>query len=127
VGINSYTTSWDLTNRDMFTAATAEVNAIARQSGAALHLSPIDLEYAALSACDNEAASTLAGAIRAPVSTREELVTWLRRRKSLHLRSALASAMEWALVSSDTRVVLQRWIEAVMSRQAAQSIVKAGG
>jgi uncharacterized OsmC-like protein len=103
------------------------VNAIARRSGAALHLSPIDLEYAALAGCDDDVVASLARAIRAPVSTREDLEIWLRGRKAPHLRSGLANAMDWAVVSPDTKVVLRRWLEAVMGRQAAQRIVKSGG
>jgi energy-coupling factor transporter ATP-binding protein EcfA2 len=111
-------------NREVFTAATNEVNAIARQTGAALHLSPIDLEHAALHGCDDDVAASLARAIRAPVSTREDLETWLRGRKAPHLRSGLAIAMEWSIVSPDTRAVLRRWLEPVMTRQTAQRIVR---
>jgi hypothetical protein len=113
-------------SREVFTAATDEVNTIARRTRAALHLSPIDLEHAALSACDDGVAASLARAIHAPVSTREDLEAWLRGRKAPHLRSGLAKEMEWSVVSPDTKIVLRRWLEAVMSRQAAQRIVRSG-
>jgi hypothetical protein len=113
-------------NQDVFTAATDAVNVIARRTGAALHLSPIDLEHAALLGCDDDAAVTLAGTLGASVSTKDELEVWLRARKSSYLRSGLADAMTWSLVSSDTKVVLRRWLEPAMSRSRAQAIVRSG-
>jgi hypothetical protein len=113
-------------SRDVFTAATEAANAVARQTGAALHLSPIDLEHAALLGCNDDDAASLAGVLNAPVFTRNELEAWLRNRKAPYRRSALASAMPWEKVSGDTRTVLRRWLEPVMSRQLAQRLVRTG-
>jgi hypothetical protein len=113
-------------DRDLFAAATEAANVAARATGAALHLSPIDLEHAALLGCDDDDAAFLSRAIGAGVSTREELEVWLRGRKAPYHRSSLAIAMPWSVVSSDTRMVLRRWLEPTMNRTQAQRIVRSG-
>ena len=113
-------------DRDVFTASTEAANTIARAAGAALHLSPIDLEHAALLGCEDDDAASLSRAIGARLSTREELEVWLRARKAPYLRSSLANAIPWPIVSSDTRTVLRRWLEPTMTRAQAQRIIRAG-
>jgi predicted ATP-dependent endonuclease of OLD family len=116
----------DNPSRDVFTAATETANAVARQTGAALHLSPVDLEHAALLGCNDDDAASLASVLDAPVTTRDDLESWLRNRKAPYRRSALASAIPWEKLSRDTRIVLRRWLEPVMTRQTAQRLVRTG-
>lgn len=107
-----------------FVAATDAVNALARRTGAALHLSPIDLEHAITAACTDEVAADLADKLGLQASTRAELEVSLRNSKKPHMRAALAERMPAAALSPDTRLILRRWLEPVMSRAAAGQVVR---
>lgn len=111
----------------VFIAATERVNTRANEAGISLHLSPVDLEHAALTACSDERAQTLASDLDLQASNRDQLEVGLRNRKAAHLRAALADCMDWADVSADSKTVLRRWIEPVMSRRAATRLVRSGG
>jgi ABC-type cobalamin/Fe3+-siderophores transport system ATPase subunit len=68
-----------------FTAATDEVNRVALARRIRLHLSPLDMEHAALLACPDDHAAELGGTLGLTVSTRAELEVALRRREAAHL------------------------------------------
>lgn len=108
----------------VFTAATDRVNKIARAADVGLHLSPIDLEHALLLRFTDAAATTMAYALNLTATTRQALETQLRGRKAAYVRAAFAEAVDESCVSSDTRIVLRRWLAHVMSPNAAAKIVK---
>ena len=76
----------------VFIAATERVNTRANEAGISLHLSPVDLEHAALTACSDERAQTLASDLDLQASNRDQLEVGLRNRKAAHLRAALRIA-----------------------------------
>lgn len=109
-----------------FVTATEGVNRLAHRRGVALHLSPIDLEYAALFGCRDVSAADLSIPLGVSATTRRDLEMALRARKAPYRRAVLAQNLTWADVSSDTRMVLRRWFETVMSRNAALTLVRRG-
>jgi predicted ATP-dependent endonuclease of OLD family len=113
-------------DRTVFIAATNEVNRRARHARVAMHLSPVDLEHAALLDCSDASAQTLSDVLALQAETRDELEVALRKRKAAYLRGAMADRLDWSEVSSDTRQVLRRWLEQVVPTATASRLVRTG-
>jgi hypothetical protein len=88
-----------------------------------LHLSPVDLEFAALAGCDDDTAWGLAGELDLEAETCRELEISLRRRKAAYLRASLAELILWSDLSADTIQILSTWLSQVMPQHEAEGVV----
>ena len=84
-------------DRTRFIEATNAVNRIARARRVRLHLSPVDLECAALAACPDEEAAVAADVLGLTASNTADLEVALRARKAAYLRAALANHLPLAV------------------------------
>jgi predicted ATP-dependent endonuclease of OLD family len=109
-----------------FIDTTTHANAIALEQSVALHLSPIDLEYAVLMGCSDDRAADLASEIGLVASDRETLTCTLRNNKQAFRRADLAMRLGWHEVSEDTRDVLRKWFSTIISNDEATQIVEVG-
>ena len=111
-------------DRRVYIAATDEVNRNAARRRTALHLSPIDLEHSIVQGCSDEYASGIGAKLGLAATSKDRLESALRAEKKPHLRAAFAEEIEWAALSDDTRVILRRWLEPVMTRSQAASLLR---
>ena len=112
------------TDRAVFVAATQEVSRRAARYRTALHLSPIDLEFAIVQGCSDHQAHELSERLHLSSTSRHQLEATLRSDKKPHRRAALAEALDWSTLSTDTRTVLRRWLEPVMTRKQAVNVLR---
>lgn len=111
-------------DRMVFVAATQEVNRRAVRYRTALHLSPIDLEFAVVQGCSDPQAHELSERLDLSSASRNQLEATLRSDKKPYRRAALAAALDWSTLSTDTRTVLRRWLEPVMTRNQAVNVLR---
>lgn len=116
-------------------AITRELNKAAAASEARLNLLPVDLEYAMLSSITTETAHSLCDEIDFPPLDGQQMMVRLGSKvegsavdkpaKDPWIRSKTALKLPAAEISSDVRLVLQRWLAGVMTAQEASKLVKA--
>lgn len=111
-------------DRTRATAASRELNRAAQENGERLHVLSVDLEWAMVSACDDDTRLALCETIGAPDLGMEQLAKWLGSkcldlsgsssgRKAPWMRSRIADIVPWAFVSSEAKGVMRSWLAPV--------------